>query len=265
MTTPGPSASTPGRSASTLSARLALAGALGLSGGVLGVLAGLTQSLVGDQIPTWSGSKSNPLGLGLMTVVLSGVAIVAALGLRRSSATSPGRRAAAVAGLLIPAGICLSTAGRLWYLPAALLAAAAITAITAGGAGAMIQATRAHWLQILLSVLGGLQLLPAISAAPILIALIGAVGAALLVAAPWLPIRPALRMGLIAVTVLPFAVLTWTSVVTPVIALLALCIGAGWWRGTTGTQHRRPVVTDLPGGSRPPVMNTARRSRTWAS
>ncbi|MEO6957694.1 MAG: hypothetical protein ABI137_13200 [Antricoccus sp.] len=219
--------------------RLTLAGALGLIGAGLSVLAGLTQLLLGHRIPAWSGNKSDTVGLGLLSILLGGIAFVAAVSLRRPAATSPGRRVGALAGLLVPAGLCLSTIGRLSYVPAVLLLAAAITVIAAGDIRNMIQATTQHWLQVLLSVLGGLEVLLAISAAPLPIAVIGAFSGVLLLAAPWLPVRASLRAALILIAVIPFASLTWTSLITPLIALLAIFICTCWWRGIAGEHNRR--------------------------
>lgn len=226
---------------STSASRLAQAGALGLIGAGLGVLAGLSQLLLGHRIPAWSGNKSDTVGLGLLSILLSCIALVAAVSLRRPAATSPGRRAAALAGLLVPAGLCLSTVGRLSYVPAVLLVAAAITVTAAGDNRNVIQAITQHWLQVLLSVLGGLEVLLAISAAPVPIAVIGASSGVLLLAAPWLPVRASMRAALMLIAVVPFALLTWTSLVTPLIALLAIFICAGWWRSIT-RQHNRPLA-----------------------
>ena len=108
--------------------RRRLAAALGSAGALLGVVAGITQATLGDVIPEWTGDKQAPVALGLLTVALSLIAALAA-GLQHRTALSAGARAACAAGLIIPGLLCLSTVGRLWYAPAALLIAAGMTTI----------------------------------------------------------------------------------------------------------------------------------------
>ena len=96
------------------------AAALGLTGSLLGVAAGLVQATLGARIPEWTGNKQAPVALGLLTVALSLLAALAA-GLQYRTARSAGARAACAAGLIVPGLLCLSTVGRLWYVPAALL------------------------------------------------------------------------------------------------------------------------------------------------
>jgi hypothetical protein len=87
----------------------------------------------------------------------------------------------------------------------------------------VVQILRASWLRILTGELGGcFALVAAPAALPLL--LLGIASAAATIAAPWLPGRRLPRVVLIAATV-PFAVVTWWTVVTPVIAILALVSG----------------------------------------
>lgn len=50
------------------------AAAHGAAGAILGLAAGAIQATVGNRIPDWTADKANPLGLGLLTIVLSLIA-----------------------------------------------------------------------------------------------------------------------------------------------------------------------------------------------
>jgi hypothetical protein len=199
--------------------RRALATRLGTAGAALGVLAGLVQATVGSRIPEWSGGEADPLPLGLLTTGLSVLALVAARGLR----PDPGRRAASATGLMLPALLCTSTVGRLWFVPGLLLIAAFSMVLAAGRTGELVAVARTRWLSVLVSTVGACEVLVALSAAGAGTAVLGVVGGLLLAATPWLPGRDrphALVLG--ALGTLPFAVLTWTSLVTPLVAVLGL-------------------------------------------
>ena len=78
-----------------------------------------------------------------------------------------------------------------------------------------------NWHRVLLSVLGGLQLLMAAGASPALM-VIGGLGGVALIAAAWLPTSSrTLVVGLVVVGTLPFAVLGVTAVVPVLVAVLA--------------------------------------------
>jgi len=158
-------------------ARRRLAGALGLTGG-LGIAAGIIQAVAGSRIPAWTGGKASPVPLGLLTIVFSAVALACGLGLLAKPA-SPGRCAALAAGLVIPAGICFSTVGMLWYLPGTLLLAATVIAVLAGPPAGVVAAVRHNWLRVLISVLGGYEILLALGAgaATAVLGLTGGAGA----------------------------------------------------------------------------------------
>ncbi len=204
--------------------RQRVAGWLGLVGGGLGVVAGLIQATVGDRIPSWSGSKANPVALGLLTITLSLVALLSAVVLRRYPGLPPARRIAAVVGLLVPAALCFSTVGRLWYLPGLVLLAAAVYATLAGDLAHTRDLVTTQWLHVLVSLLGALELLMAVSSGPVLTIAVGVVGGLALVAAPWIW-ATAVRIALLLIGTLPFAVITWWSVASPLLAITALGIG----------------------------------------
>lgn len=81
-----------------------------------------------------------------------------------------------------------------------------------------------NWLSVLISTLGGIELLMAVSAAPVTTMVIGVIGGLALVVAPWIS-SVGLRVVLLSVGALPFAVLTWWSLASPLLAVLALAIG----------------------------------------
>lgn len=87
----------------------------------------------------------------------------------------------------------------------------------------------ANWLRTLISVLGAFELLMAVSAGPPVTIAVGVAGGLVLMAAPWMPAPgvPALRLRavLLVVGTLPFAILTWWSLASPLLAVLAFIIG----------------------------------------
>jgi hypothetical protein len=200
-----------------------LAARLGLAGSLIGVTAGLTQASVGDSIPQWTGAKQSPVALGLLTVALSLMAGLAAVRQHRSD-LSAGARAACAFGLVGPGLLCLTTVGRLWFLPAVLLLAAGALTIDSWRDTAATLA--ADWWRILFSALGGCQLLMS-AGAPAAPAVVGVLGGASLVAAAWLGHRPRWRFwALVILGTLPFAALAWTSIVPLLVTVEAFAIAA---------------------------------------
>lgn len=112
-----------GRGVTELSSRLGIAGA------TLGVIAGVIQWSFGAEIPELTGSKLHPVQLGIITILLSLVAMAASLAAKDLAARSTRGTVLVALGLLIPAGICFTTVGSLWYLPGPLLIAAAFLVI----------------------------------------------------------------------------------------------------------------------------------------
>lgn len=199
-----------------------VAAVLGIAGGSLGVFAGLVQASAGPLIPPWTGDKDSPVALGALTVVLSGLAVLCAVRLGAVRPPTPGRHLAAAAGLAVPGALCFTTAGALWYLPGALLLVAAAGAVaTAEHIGERIAA---NWTRVLVSALGAVELLMAAGAAPVATIVVGAAGGLALTVAPWAP-ETRLALGLLVLGTLPFAALTWWSVVSPLLAVAALAIG----------------------------------------
>jgi len=262
---------------SSTAVRLQVARRLGLVGGAARLLAGLTQVLFGTHIPDWSGAKADPVALGLLTLALSTVAILSARALPGGQAPphdeisggakagSAERRVAAACGLFLPAALCFTTVGRLWFLPGALLLAATAAALSVGGLREFRAVASAYWLRVLLSLLGCFQLLMAVTAASVTTLVVGVAGG-LAVLASWVPAGARTRLLLVTAGTVPFAVLTWSSLVTPLLALTAIAISVAlvpvWSRRSgshRGTPPRVPqtraIATSLPmtASSRPTV------------
>jgi hypothetical protein len=204
--------------------RLRAAAALGVLGGSLGVLAGGVQTGYGTDIPAWTGDKASPVALGLLTILLSGIAVLCAVTLRRQAPPAVGSRVAAAVGLAVPGGLCFSTVGRLWYLPGVLLLAATVFTIASTDLRQTRQVIASNWMRGLITALGAFELLMAVSAGPVITIAVGVVGGLALAASPWVP-AARLRLLLLLVGALPFAILTWWSLVTPALAVLAISIG----------------------------------------
>jgi hypothetical protein len=201
--------------------RRRLAAWLGVTGGGVGILAGLVQTVAGSQIPDWSGAKADPRALGLLTVALSALALLAALRQARPGLTTGPRGLAALA-LLVPGLLCLTTVGRLWYLPGLLLVSAGVLTVHSWTDTASV--VRQNWLRCLLSGLGACQLLMAAGGTGGL-AVVGLVsGLALIGAALWPnPQRWAL-LGLIIIGTVPFGALAWTALVPVLVVLVATAV-----------------------------------------
>lgn len=143
----------------------------------------------------------------------------------------------------MPAALCFSTVGRLWFLPGILLVAGAVLAV--GRPSEVRPVLARNWLRALLSVLGGFELLMAVSAAPIVTVVVGIVGGLALVAAPWAPGRRPVRLSLLLLGTLPFMLLTWSSIATPLLAAVALGIGAVVLRRERITGTARPAAVPV--------------------
>ena len=203
-------------------------GVVGAIGGGLGAIVGLVELVLGPQIRGWVGDKQDTTRLGLATILLSLVALAAAAFLAERPAAPAPRRLAAAVGLLVPAAVCFTTAGRLWYVPGALLIAAGLLALLGlrGEVSEALGSLERHWLGMLT---GGLAALYIVLGAVALgfAGALGILGGLLIVAALVAAARGAGRVGtaLLVLGAVPFAVITWWSVVTPLMAVLVLVIG----------------------------------------
>lgn len=212
---------------------------IGTLGGALGTAAGAVQLTWGSTIPAWTGNKADPARLGLVTILLG----LIALGAARYSPADPAPVGAALraATLAFPALVGFTTVGRMWYLPGALLlVAAALAATGVHGSGRQVAAALgASWARLLTGTLALLAVALGLTAhgpARVAGALGGVIALALAVTSSgrsWIGRRgPGLAL-------VPFACLTWWSVVTPLLALLALAIGVPGHDRTTA-RHSQP-------------------------
>jgi nucleotide-binding universal stress UspA family protein len=180
-----------------------------------------------------------PTPLGLVTIILSAIALASAVAWERRGGRVGDRRLATVLAFLVPAGVCFTTIGRLWYLPGALLIIAGVLVVGASARGELSHAvSRHHWLNGLTALLGGYFLFLGGDALPKAVGVLGILGA-LAIWTALLGTRRShrVRLILLAVGALPFALATWWSVVTPVIALLVLTIGPRAIRPTRADLH----------------------------
>lgn len=208
-----------------LAVRLAFAGAS------LGIVVGLLELTAGPSIIEWVGNKQDTTRLGLTTALLSAVALAAAFALKQDRGEANGRRVAISAALMIPALVCFTTVGRLWYLPGALLLVAGgiVLSNTRRREFAAVLDER-HWRNGLIVLCGVYYVFLGATALGVA-GFLGIAGGLLICGATLAPLRsPSVAYGLLIVGALPFAAATWWSVITPVVAVLVIVIGHGLYR-----------------------------------
>ncbi len=200
-----------------------LAGRLGLAGASLGIIAGFLELDIGPDIRDWVGGKLDTTRLGWATIILSMVALAAVRALRGRT----GRDRVGIAiGLLVPALVCFTTVGRLWYPPGVLLLAAGAIVLAGTRRDEIAAAyTADHWRAALLIICGACFVLLGASA-PGLTAPLGILSGALVLSVPRLASRsPRAAWAALLAGTLPFAAATWWSAVTPLVAVIAIVIG----------------------------------------
>ena len=224
---------------------LAIAGRLSAIGAMVGIAAGITQATIGGRIPSWSGNKAHPVALGLLTVALSVSALVAARTLRSAPHPRNETLPAITLWFAIVAFVCSTTVGRLWAIPGVLLLAAAGVTLTVCGWRHFLFVIATNWLRGLLGILGALELLMAVSAAPKLTVAAGLVAGGALIAAAIIT-KPGkhTKVSLLVAASLPFTILTWWTIVTPLLTAVAFVIGV--------TATRTNVVTRIDAVSAEP-------------
>ena len=198
------------------------------AGAVLGVGAGIIELSAGAHIRSWVGNKLDTTRLGLATIVLSLIAVAAAASWRWQPHSTTATKLFRIAGLAVPGLVCFTTVGRLWYVPGALLLAAAGAALIGlwSEASNVRAVFRRAWLGVLTLVLAIVYVFLGATALGVAgtLGILGGIAVVLALAnAPRIPRR--LRPVVLLVAVVPFALLTWWSVVTPLLAVLILAIG----------------------------------------
>lgn len=198
---------------------------LATMGASLGIVAGLVGLTLGPHIRSWVGSKQDTTRLGLATITLSAIALLSAVTWLQRREPSPGTRLLIVAGLIVPGVICFTTVGRAWYVPGALLVVAAATA--ASELREVVETISRHWLDALTGVLGAFYIFLGATALG-LAGMLGIGGGITILAIVALSSRIPTRVAsLVLVTAaVPFAVLTWWSIVTPLLAIVVVATGS---------------------------------------
>jgi hypothetical protein len=205
-----------------------IGGRLAAIGASLGIAAGVVELVLGPHVRSWVGDKQDTTRLGLATIALSAIALFAAVTWLRRRDASPGVRLLIAVALIIPGAICFTTAGRAWYAPGVLLVAAAglAAADLRDDAGGVAAAIGRGWIGGLMFTLGAFYVFlgaTALGRGGALGIIGGIVIMALVKTAARIPLRVA-QIVLVA-GALPFAVLTWWSIVTPLLAVLVVAIG----------------------------------------
>ncbi len=128
----------------------------------------------------------------------------------------------------MPALICFTTLGRLWYLPGALLLAAGALVLAGTRRQEFAAALDARPWRIGLLVVCGAYYGFLGATALGLAGVLGILGGVLIwAAARAAPRTPRAAYALLLGGALPFAAATWWSVITPLIAVLTVVIGRG--------------------------------------
>ncbi len=205
-----------------------LAAGAAVAGASLGLAAGIVELTAGPRIRDWVGNKLDTTRLGLATIVLGLVALAAALTWLRRRDLSVGRHLLVGAGLLVPGVVGFTTVGRLWFVPGTLLVVTGLGVLLdlRKDAAAVSETLGANWLAVLTAVLAASYIFLGATA----LGLAGALGIAggivilaTLAASARLPRH--VPVLLLCVAAVPFAVLTWWSVVTPLLAMLLIVLG----------------------------------------
>jgi hypothetical protein len=168
------------------------------------------------------------------TITLSAIALFAGLTWLRRRDASPATRLLIVVGLIVPGVICFTTVGRAWYLPGGLLVVAAAMAASElrEDAREVLDTISRWWLAALTVVLGAFFIFLGVTAlgVPGVLGIVGGV-TILTVVATSSRIPSGVASLILVAAALPFAVVTWWSIVTPLLAIATIAIG---WRALRG-------------------------------
>jgi hypothetical protein len=94
---------------------------IGMIGGALGMGVGSFRILFGDDLSWLMGNKVRTFTLGLVTLLLSFLALYSSFRWKYPSKKKETKMIMVLTGLLVPSVICFMTAGVLWFLPGAFL------------------------------------------------------------------------------------------------------------------------------------------------
>ncbi len=225
---------------------LTVSGRLGAIGASFGIAAGIAQASIGSHIPSWTGNKAHPAALGLLTISLSVSVFVAARTLHAAPPPSNETLTATTVWFAVVAFVCSTTVGKLWAIPGVLVLAAAGVTLMACGWHHFRTAVANNWLRGLLFTLGAFDLLMAVSAAPSITVAAGLVAGGVVIAAAVL-VQPGRKttVSLLVVASLPFAILTWWTIVTPLLTAVAFVIGVAATRTRNVTRVDAGIVAPL--------------------
>jgi hypothetical protein len=231
---------------------------LGLIGGGLGLVAGTIELTIGSTIRSWVGDKQDTTRLGIVTILLALTAAAAANMLGRPASASS--RLVCAAGLLVPGLVGYTTVGRLWWLPGALLITAGL--LTGRDARQHTATAGRHLTRILCVVLALIYVGLGLSAHGIA-AVAGILGGIIATAAAATRRLPGpIALALLTIGALPFATITWWSVVTPLLAALILVLGFN--AILQPTRRRLPANTESASPSAGNVEQTiSSEVRAW--
>ncbi len=222
--------------------RLRLTATAARAGATLGLAAGAIELTLGPQIRSLVGGKADPTRLGVVTLTLALIALAAALHVSRDGRPSSGATLALAAGLGIPGLIGFTTVGSLWMVPGPLLLAAAAGVLCTSGhsTGQLLGALEQRTSVILAGTLALLYVLLGLTAIHHagIAGIAGGVIVLILIARPrrW---QPATAAAVVGGAVLPFAALTWWSLVVPAIGVALF--------GTALAVLRRRLLATRPG------------------
>lgn len=93
---------------------------------ILGIMLGSAESVFGDRILTFIGNKNSYVLLGFITMILNSVILITVLYTKTHTSLNNDQKLGVILGIILPAGICFTTIGMLWYIPGTLLILSAL-------------------------------------------------------------------------------------------------------------------------------------------
>ncbi|MGV8909466.1 MAG: hypothetical protein ACOH1Y_10825 [Propionicimonas sp.] len=210
----------------------------GVVASLLGGAAGILQLAAGTT--PWTGNKNDPVTLGIVTLILA--AFLGLASIATTSATTTDRHLAIASAYLTTALLGLTTAGPAWG-PAAVaaLVAGAMAGRSAATTGSARAAMIRNWPPTLLVALAAVYLSLGLTAMG-MVGLLGIAGSVAVLGA--LAVRTRVRslaVALLLAGAVPFAVMTYWSLVTPLTGILMIAIGLPMLRTPPTAPTLRPL------------------------